>query len=41
VPTPQPTIGELAVVSVQQRTSTARVIYSSDAIMNGDRIELE
>jgi len=40
VPTPRNVLGELAIVSVQERTATARVIYSSDAIMSGDRVEL-
>jgi hypothetical protein len=41
VPTPRNVIGELAIVSVQERASTAAVIYSADAIMNGDRVEVE
>ena len=40
VPTPRNVIGELVVVAVRDRTSTARVLYSRDAIMNGDRAEL-
>jgi hypothetical protein len=40
VPTPRNVIGELVVVSVRERTSTARVLYSRDAIMSGDRAEL-
>ena len=40
VPTPRNVLGEIVVVAVQERTSTARVIYSSDAMMNGDRVEL-
>jgi hypothetical protein len=40
VPTPRNVIGELVVVAVRERTATARVLYSRDAIMNGDRIEL-
>jgi hypothetical protein len=40
VPTPRNVLGELVVVSVRERTSTARVSYSRDAIMNGDRVEL-
>jgi hypothetical protein len=40
VPTPRAVLGEVVVVAVQERTSTARVIYSSDAMMNGDRVEL-
>jgi hypothetical protein len=41
VPTPRNVIGELAVVTVRERTATARVIYSRDAIMAGDRAELQ
>jgi hypothetical protein len=40
VPTPRNVIGELAVVTVRDRTATARVIYSSDAIVAGDKAEL-
>ncbi|MGH9887710.1 MAG: LysM peptidoglycan-binding domain-containing protein [bacterium] len=40
VPTPRNVIGELAVVAVRERTATAKVIYSNDAIMNGDKVEL-
>ncbi len=40
VPTPRNVIGELVVVTVRERTSTARVLYSRDAIMNGDKAEL-
>ena len=40
VPTPRNVLGELVVVAVRERTATARVIYSRDAIMNGDRVEL-
>jgi hypothetical protein len=40
VPTPRNVVGEIVVVAVQEKTSTARVIYSADAIMNGDRVEL-
>ena len=40
VPTPRNVIGELVVVAVRERTATARVLYSRDAIMNGDKIEL-
>ena len=40
VPTSRNVIGELAVVSVRERTATAVVTYSGDAIMNGDRVEL-
>lgn len=41
VPTPRNVIGELAVVAVRDKTATARVIYSADAILNGDRVELQ
>jgi len=40
VPTPRNVIGELVVVAVRERTATARVLYSNDAIMPGDRAEL-
>ena len=40
VPTSRNVIGELAVVSVRERTATAIVTYSADHIMNGDRVEL-
>jgi hypothetical protein len=40
VPTPRNVLGELVVVAVRERTATARVSYSRDAIMNGDRVEL-
>jgi hypothetical protein len=40
VPTPRNVIGELVVVAVRERTATARVLYSRDAIMNGDMAEL-
>jgi hypothetical protein len=40
VPSPRNVLGELVVVSVRERTATARVSYSRDAIMNGDRVEL-
>jgi LysM domain-containing protein len=40
VPTPRNVIGELAVVTVRDRTATARVLYSSDAILAGDKAEL-
>jgi hypothetical protein len=41
VPTSRNVLGELAVVSVRENTATARVIYSSDHIMNGDRVEIQ
>jgi hypothetical protein len=40
VPTSRNVIGELAVLAVRDRTATAKVIYSTDAIMPGDQIEL-
>ena len=40
VPTARNVIAELAVVAVRERTATAVVTYSNDAIMNGDRVEL-
>ena len=40
VPSPRNVLGEVVVVAVRERTSTARVTYSRDAIMNGDRVEL-
>lgn len=40
VPTPRNVIGELTVVAVREKTATAKVTYSSDAIMVGDMIEL-
>jgi hypothetical protein len=40
VPTPRNVLGEVAVVSVRDRTSTAKIIYSNDAVMNGDKVEL-
>jgi hypothetical protein len=40
VPTSRNVIGELAVVSVRERTATAVLTYSADHIMNGDRVEL-
>jgi hypothetical protein len=40
VPTPRNVLGELAVVAVRDKTATAKVMYSRDAIMIGDQIEL-
>jgi LysM domain len=40
VPTPRNVLGEIVIVSVQEKTATARVIYSGAEIMNGDRVEL-
>lgn len=41
VPTSRNVLGELAVVSVRETTATARVIYSADHMMNGDRVEVQ
>jgi hypothetical protein len=41
VPTSRNVLGELAVVSVREKTATARVIYSADHIMNGDQVEVQ
>jgi hypothetical protein len=40
VPTPRSVLGELAVVAVRDRTATAKVTYSNDAIVIGDEVEL-
>ena len=40
VPTPRNVLGEIVVVAVQEKTATARVLYSTAEIMNGDRVEL-
>jgi hypothetical protein len=40
VPTSRNVIGELAVLAVRDRTALAKIMYSSDAIMTGDAIEL-
>ena len=40
VPTPRNVLGELAVVAVRDRTATAKITYSRDAVMIGDQIEL-
>ncbi len=40
VPTPRNVVGELTVVSVREKTATAKVTYSADALMVGDMIEL-
>jgi hypothetical protein len=39
IPTSRNVVGELVVLSTRARTSIARVSYSSDALMPGDRIE--
>jgi hypothetical protein len=41
VPTSRNVLGEAAVVSVRENTATARIIYSRDAVMSGDRVELQ
>ncbi len=38
--TPRNVVGELAIVTAQQNSSVAKVIYSRDAVMNGDQVEL-
>jgi hypothetical protein len=40
VPTSRNVLGSLGVVAVQERTSTAKIIYSADHMMNGDRVEM-
>ena len=40
IPSPRNVLGEAAVVSVRDRTATAKIIYSNDAVMNGDKVEL-
>jgi hypothetical protein len=40
VPTSRNVIGEMIVISVRERTATAKITYSADAIMAGDRVEL-
>jgi hypothetical protein len=40
VPTPRNVLGEVTVIAVRDRTSTAKVTYSADAIMVGDQVEL-
>ncbi len=39
-PTPRNVVGEVAVLAVRERTATAKVMNSRDAIVRGDRIEL-
>jgi len=41
VPTPRRVLGELAVLTVQRRTATAKITYSVDYIKVGDAIELK
>jgi LysM domain len=40
VPTPRNVLGEVTVIAVRERTATAKVTYSADAIMVGDQVEL-
>jgi hypothetical protein len=40
VPTSRNVLGELAILAVRERTATAKVTYSRDAIMVGDEVEL-
>jgi LysM repeat protein len=40
VPTSRNVLGELAVLMVREKTSLAKVMYSNDAIMPGDPVEL-
>jgi len=40
VPTPRNVIGEATIVAVRERTSTAKITYSSEEIIVGDRLEL-
>jgi hypothetical protein len=41
VPTPRIVLGEAVVVSVRERTATARVFNANDAVMLGDKAELQ
>jgi hypothetical protein len=41
VPTPRNVIGEVAVLATRERTAVTKVIYSRDAVMNGDEVELK
>jgi hypothetical protein len=40
VPTSRNVLGELAVLSVRENTATAKVMYSTQAILNGDQVEV-
>src|SRR5262245_49573496 len=40
VPTSRNVLGEIAVLSVRDRTATAKVMFSNDAISPGDQVEL-
>ncbi len=39
-PTPRNVVGEVTVISVREKTATAKITYSADAIMVGDMVEL-
>ena len=41
VPTPRVVLGEAVVVAVRERTATVRILNSNDAIMPGDKAELQ
>jgi len=41
VPTPRIVLGEAVVVAVRERTATVRIINSNDAVMPGDKAELQ
>jgi len=40
VPTSRNVLGEIAVVAVREKTATAKVMFSNDAIMAGDQVEV-
>lgn len=40
VPTPRNVLGEVAVVTVREKTATAKVLSSTDTILPGDEVEL-
>ena len=40
VPTPRNVVGEATIVSVRERTSTAKVTYARKEIMLGDQVQL-
>ncbi len=41
VPTPRIVLGEVVVVAVRERTATVRILTSNDAMMPGDKAELQ
>jgi hypothetical protein len=41
MPTPRVVLGEAVAVAVRDRTTTVRILNSNDAIMNGDKAELQ